>query len=425
MPVPLRLVLIGDAESPHLLKWAVALARSRDIELWAASSRGFSAEFEALLPAERRLALGASVDPAGGNLHLLKSLPRLAAWLRQVDADWLHAHYLTSHGTLAWLAQRGWRLRAQLVGSAWGSDILLAPERSWLYRSITQRVLRACALTTSDSAHMARRMTELGAREVMTFPFGLDALPPLPGPKQPWLFYANRALEPLYRPERVLALFAAVARAQPEARLLMANGGSLADALPAQALALGLSVGTLAGGQQVELAGRLDAATQAQWYARAQWFISLPRSDSVSVSVLEAMAHGCIPLLSDLPANRELVRGVANGMDGESSASDANGADDANGANGTDAENAANGLNGTGGENDANDANDASGTDSEGSANGAIVAGTDCSMRGVLLPLQRRAVAIAHDNRRWVAEHALFAPAVARFIERLRALSSA
>ena len=397
MPVPLRLVLIGDAESPHLLKWAVALARSRDIELWAASSRGFSAEFEALLPAERRLALGASVDPAGGNLHLLKSLPRLAAWLRQVDADWLHAHYLTSHGTLAWLAQRGWRLRAQLVGSAWGSDILLAPERSWLYRSITQRVLRACALTTSDSAHMARRMTELGAREVMTFPFGLDALPPLPGPKQPWLFYANRALE-LYRPERVLALFAAVARVQPEARLLMANGGSLADVLPAQALALGLSVGTLAGGQQVELAGRLDAATQAQWYARAQWFISLPRSDSVSVSVLEAMAHGCIPLLSDLPANRELVRGGANGMDGESSASDANGADDANGANGT---------------------------DGEISANGAIVAGSDCSMRGVLLPLQRRAVAIAHDNRRWVAEHALFAPAVARFIERLRALSSA
>ena len=401
MPVPLRLVLIGDAESPHLLKWAVALARSRDIELWAASSRGFSAEFEALLPAERRLALGASVDPAGGNLHLLKSLPRLAAWLRQVDADWLHAHYLTSHGTLAWLAQRGWRLRAQLVGSAWGSDILLAPERSWLYRSITQRVLRACALTTSDSAHMARRMTELGAREVMTFPFGLDALPPLPGPKQPWLFYANRALEPLYRPERVLALFAAVARVQPEARLLMANGGSLADALPAQALALGLSVGTLAGGQQVELAGRLDAATQAQWYARAQWFISLPRSDSVSVSVLEAMAHGCIPLLSDLPANRELVRGGAN---------DINGADDAKGANGADGTDGANGTDGTVGEI---------------SANGAIVTGSDCSMRGVLLPLQRRAVAIAHDNRRWVAEHALFAPAVARFIERLRALSSA
>ena len=40
----------------------------------------------------------------------------------------------------------------------------------------------------------------------------------------------------------------------------------------------------------------------------------LPRSDSVAVSVLEAMAHGCVPLLSDLPANRELVRSGENGL---------------------------------------------------------------------------------------------------------------
>ena len=54
--------------------------------------------------------------------------------------------------------------------------------------------------------------------------------------------------------------------------------------------------------------GGIDAAdTQAGWYARARWYVSLPESDSVSVSVLEALAHGCIPLLSDLPANRELV----------------------------------------------------------------------------------------------------------------------
>jgi L-malate glycosyltransferase len=32
------------------------------------------------------------------------------------------------------------------------------------------------------------------------------------------------------------------------------------------------------------------------------------------VSVLEAMAHGCIPLLSDLPANHELVRSGLNGL---------------------------------------------------------------------------------------------------------------
>ena len=125
-----NMVLIGDGESPHLLKWARALAALPDFELWAASSRGFAAGFDALVPASRRLALGTKPDAAGGNIALLRHLPRLARWLRQVDAAWIHAHYLTSHGTLAWLAQRLYGVRAPLIGSAWGSDILVAPARS-------------------------------------------------------------------------------------------------------------------------------------------------------------------------------------------------------------------------------------------------------------------------------------------------------
>ena len=366
----LRTVLIGDAQSPHLLKWARALAASAGVELWVASSRGFAPGFDDLLPRERRLALNFAAAHAGGNVALLASLPRLGAWLQRVDADWLHAHYLTSHGTLAWLAKRLWRLRGRIVGSAWGSDILLTPLRSPAHRWLTRRVLSACVLTTSDSRFMADRMRELGAREVMIFPFGLESLPPESGPKEPWLFFANRGLEPVYRPQRVLALFAAVAAVQPQARLVVANDGSLARGLPAQARALGLTVGAVAAGAQVEFAGRLDSVEQARWYARARWFISLPASDSVSVSVLEAMAHGCIPLLSALPANRELVDDNRNGL---------------------------------------------------------IVSNTALDVHSLpaLNALFERADEIAQDNRRWVAQHGMFAPAVAGFLTRLRELSAA
>lgn len=360
----MRIALIGDAQSPHLLKWARALAAAADVELWVASSRGFAPGFDGLVPPQRRLALDFDAAHAGGNVALLASLPRLSAWLRRVDADWLHAHYLTSHGTLAWLAKRLGHLRGRIVGSAWGSDILVAPQRSWAYRWLTRRVLRACTLTTSDSLHMAQRMRALGAGEVMTFAFGLEALPPQPGPKAPWLFFANRGLEPLYRPERVLALFAQVAATQPAARLVVANDGSLAASLPAQARALGLTVGAIGDGQQVEFVGRLGSVEQAAWYAGARWYISLPRSDSVAVSVLEAMAHGCIPLLSDLPANRELVDDGRNGLI-------------------------------------------------------VLDAGFDV---GALQPLLDDAERVARDNRAWVAHHGLFTPSVARFLERLREL---
>jgi glycosyltransferase involved in cell wall biosynthesis len=301
---PLRVVLFGDGESPHLLKWARALAPR--VELFVASSRGLLPELAALVPAPRTLLLGHATKFAGGNAALLKALPRLVRWLRDVDADWISAHYLSSHGTLAWLARKA-GVRAQLAASAWGSDILVTPGRSRLMRWATARVLRDAAVCTSDSDYMARRMRELGAREVMTFPFGLAALPPAPAAKEPHLFFANRGLEDIYDPQRVLSLFAGAAAAWPDARLVVANSGALRQALETQAHALGL-------GERIEFAGRLDAATQSAFYARARWYVSVPRSDSVSVSVLEAMGHGCIPLLSDLPANRELVRDGVNGL---------------------------------------------------------------------------------------------------------------
>ena len=356
----MRLVLLGDGDSPHLLKWARALAPQ--VELWAASSRGFAPGFDALVPAGRRLALHTQPDFEGGNIALVRQVPRLADWLRQVRADWIHAHYLTSHGTLAWLATRYWGAPGRVVGSAWGSDILVTPQRSILMRWLTRRVLRACALTTSDSQVMTGRMHALGAGEVMTFPFGLETLPaPLArGVKQDHQFFANRGLEPIYAPQRVLQLFTQLAADWPDAELVVANDGSLRPQLEQQAADAGL-------GARVRFIGRVDAATQAGCYARARWYLSLPESDSVSVSVLEALAHGCIPLLSDLPANHELVRRGDNGW---------------------------------------------------------VAQGAALPTAADLQPLLARADTIAAANRAWVAGHAMFGPSVAGFLARLRALDA-
>ena len=353
----MRLVLLGDGDSPHLLKWARGLAAVPDVDLWAASSRGFLPGFDACIPASQRLALQTRPDAGGGNVGLVLQLPRLARWLKQVDAAWIHAHYLTSHGTLAWLAQRVFGVRGRLVGSAWGSDVLVSPARSLLLRALTRRVLRACVLTTSDSQVMAQRMRDLGAGEVMVFPFGLEAMPAAPAAKDDTLFFANRGLEPLYQPERVMRQFAAVAGEQGQ--LVVANDGSLRAAMEQQVRTLGLQ-------HRVRFVGRLDAQTQAAHYARARWYLSLPASDSVAVSVLEAMAHGCVPLLSDLPANRELVHDGVNGL---------------------------------------------------------IVPDGGLLSAAQLAAFLPQADELAARNRRWVQQHALFAPCVQAFVARLRALS--
>lgn len=353
-----RYALIGDGESPHLLKWARALASQ--VELWSASSRGFLPGFDEVLPSQRRLALHTEPRFAGGNVGVLRVLPRLGTWLKRVDAEWIHAHYLTSHGTLCWLARPIWGLKGRLVGSAWGSDVLVAPHRSALTRWVTSRVLRACALTTSDSEHMAQQMRSLGAGEVMVFPFGLEAMPAPIGPKSPHLFYANRGLEEIYAPARVLKLFGRIAQRWPDARLVVANDGSLRQTLESWCV-------ERPWGSRVNFVGRLREEEQQHWYAQSRWFLSLPASDSVSVSVLEAMAHGCLPILSDLPANRELVRHRANGL---------------------------------------------------------IVSDDETDPLPALEDLLREAESVAQANRQWVAAHALFPRSLDRFLARLDALAS-
>ena len=354
----LRYVLIGDGDSPHLLKWARALQPL--VDLWICSSCGFSAELASIIPEAKRMALNTNPNFGGGNISLLKKAPQVARWLQQVDADWINPHYLTSHGTLALLAKRFGRLRGQLLASAWGSDILVTPQRHAAYRWLTQSILRNAALCTSDSQHMTGVMQQLGARQVLTFPFGLDSLPALPrDQKQPWLCYANRGLEPIYQPQRVLELFAAIAAWQPQAQLVVANDGSLRPQLEQWVAQHGLQ-------QQVRFVGRLSAQQQAAHYARAQWYLSQPESDSVAVSVLEAMAYGCIPLLSDLPANRELVQDGHNGW--------------------------------------------------------IVPAGGIDLSRAVPLalpPLQAQAAAIARLNRDWVQHHGLFPPAIHQLVQTL------
>ncbi len=46
----------------------------------------------------------------------------------------------------------------------------------------------------------------------------------------------------------------------------------------------------------------------------AEVFVSVPSSDGTSVALLQAMAAGCFPIVSDLPTQRELVEDGVNGF---------------------------------------------------------------------------------------------------------------
>jgi glycosyltransferase involved in cell wall biosynthesis len=232
--------------------------------------------------------------------------------IREIDPDIFHAHFLVEHGFYG--ATAGFH---PYVVSAWGSDVLVEPERSRISRAIAKWTLRRTDLVTSNNAHMAERTEALGAErsrvEVVTLGadrFDLARTYESVNVRQPdgaraATIISTRAHEALYNISDVIDAYGRVTHERPGTRLVVAHQGSLTERLRREAKA--------AGGD-VEFAGFLDRTRLRDALANAEVFVSVPTSDATSVALLQAMAGGCFPIVSDLPSQRELIDDGINGF---------------------------------------------------------------------------------------------------------------
>jgi glycosyltransferase involved in cell wall biosynthesis len=220
--------------------------------------------------------------------------------------DVIHVHQANSYAFYTLLAARG--LKIPVVITAWGSDILVAPKGSRLIRKVVSYCLRKSDYLTSDSSYMAEEMIRLAKpnHAILIANFGIEEVTVVV-PKEN-IMYSNRLHKKLYNVDKIILAFASFCalHEQSDWRLVVAATGEETDSLKALTRTLGLA-------EKVDFVGWLSKEENARWYARARCWISIPDSDATSISLLEAMAHGCIPIVSDLPANREWIRHGENG----------------------------------------------------------------------------------------------------------------
>lgn len=291
----MRLALLSDGRSPHTRRWARYFADQGD-ELLLLSLEPI---VEQPVPARR---LGPALKPAA--LATTLSLPGVRRALSIFVPELINAHFLPNYGWQAWLlGQRPWVL------STWGSDVLVNPGRSPLHRWRARRVLRAADAITSDAAMLTDAIQALAGPglPVLTAPMGVDralfqeAAHFAGAPREPVILH-NRNLEAVYDLPSVLRGAARVLTAHPDWHLRLAGDGSQRAALEREAAALGF-------GERIVFLGRLARPQLMAELSRASLYLSASRSDSTSVSLLEAMTFGAYPVLSDLPANREWIAG--------------------------------------------------------------------------------------------------------------------
>lgn len=233
-------------------------------------------------------------------LHRPSVLRALKTLLRVRPAV-VNVHFVTAETVYFARLKRLFGYR--LILSFHGSDLLLpGPETSALMPSI----LAAADAVTVVSHQMRRSMEAIpGARmdRVHVIPNGIDAgfwcPAPVPRPPGSTMLCAGR-LEPVKGFDILIAAFAEIADALPDARLVIAGEGSEREALERQADDAGVS-------GRIDFAGFLDREALRAAYREADLFVMPSRSEGFPIALLEAMATGLPFVAADVGGVGEIA----------------------------------------------------------------------------------------------------------------------
>ncbi len=323
-----RVCILGNARSPHVRRLATALAALHvDVHIvcsGAGDPLGPGVEVHDLGSWSTGPTADSSTTPiwiACPRALIRRFSPTLAALLgdvlivrrgvrrkvRSIAPDIVYAQYVTSAGLWTLVLGR------PIALAAWGSDILVDCRHSRLTRALARVALRRAAVVSYDSDDVRAELLTLGVPEtrLVRLDFGvdraeLDVEPVAPSQRDPTVI-AFRSLErESYRVRETVVAFAAVAAEMSDARLVVANDGVLRPALERLAGDLGIV-------ERVRFIGKVPHAEVIALLRTARVYVSIPESDGTSATLLEALAAGCFPVVSDLPANREWVRDRTTG----------------------------------------------------------------------------------------------------------------
>ncbi len=294
-----RVLYVCDAASVHTRRWAEYFY-DQGIEVHVASFRPAKIDgVEIHVLSTGRL----------GRPGYLFAIPQLRALWRKLRPDVVHAQYVTSYGYIAAMAGLH-----PLVVTAWGTDVLISPRQSQLSKFLAHFALRDADVVTTVAEHMNAAVVELGvpADRVIALPFGVDCqrfhLPEVPpSPPPPLRLICTRNFAPVYAVDSLIEAVAQVRGRGLSIEVDLVGAGPLETSLRELVQRFGLD-------NIVRFRGHVDHATLARWLGDHHVFVTPARSDGNNVSLNEAMACGCFPIATDIPANSQWLRDGDNGL---------------------------------------------------------------------------------------------------------------
>lgn len=247
-----------------------------------------------------------SVD--GGNWRVLLRIAAIKKILRQIKPDILHAQYATSYGLAGALS--GFH---PYIATALGSDVLITPQKSVLYRVLVRYAVKQADWVTAMADHMKDVIINLGvdSRKVTIIRFGIDPIVFNHNNRRvsqdKFIITSTRNFEPVYNIELLLDALNLVKERIPGLCVNLIGDGSLRNQLESKTRVLGLK-------ETIRFHGKISQNEIAAILNRSHLFVTTSLSDGNNVSLNEAMACGAFSLASDILANRQWINESVNGF---------------------------------------------------------------------------------------------------------------
>lgn len=287
----LKILFIGDTYHPNSMNWVTALENYGHCRVikWSLPKRG------------------SKIKRIIDWLFAIQYIKKLS---KELQPDIVVGYRITSYGYLV----SGIRDFPVVIAAQGETDVW--PPYGFMAKIVG--FLAKCAIRRADlihawGPHMANSMYRLGAKKekIWIMPRGID-LNIFKYPHQPIGFEAlkivvSRSLNPEYRHAIIIDAVKILFDMNIPVTIRIVGDGPLMQLLYNKVIALGLS-------NNVIFEGILDRSKLVKVLQSSNIYVSMPITEGVSASMLEAMACGCVPCVTDLEANQYWIKNNENGM---------------------------------------------------------------------------------------------------------------
>lgn len=312
----MKICFIGDGTSIHTQRWIDFLSKTNDTFLVTAKPCKKIKVKQYILKGNNPF------FPKGSNYRICYSfnaIKQLKKILRKEKPDVVHAHFVSHYGVLAAFARA-----KPLVLSVLGSDVFVAPKRSFIIKFLVKYALRHADIIHVHTKYLKDYISKF---------VNMDKIRLIPWGTNPKIFkkgYANqvkelkkklkiknqkivlsyRRMDPYYNTPKIVRSIPYIIKKHPNVLFVLMKGGANVE----YEKEIRKLVKSLKVGNYVRFVGYVENDIIPVYLNMSDVTVMIPPTEGGPISLLESMACGLIVVASDIPVNQEWIKDGYNGF---------------------------------------------------------------------------------------------------------------